>query len=126
MTMLIVDDSAKMRRYIRSTIGDLAVEIFEGGDGIQAVDLYTRHQPDWLVIDIAMPNLDGIEATRRIRQTCPEARIVVLTVFNDPDLRDAAHEAGAAAYVLKEDLLDLRRILNDSRYPQNPPKRIPE
>jgi CheY-like chemotaxis protein len=111
--MLIVDDSAKMRRYIRSAIGDLAESIIEGGDGTQAIALYAEHRPDWLVIDVSMPVLDGIEATRRIRHSSPDARIIVLTVFNDPALRDAAREAGAAAYVLKENLLDLRRILSE-------------
>jgi two-component system chemotaxis response regulator CheY len=126
MTVLIVDDSAKMRRYIRSAIADLAEEIIEGGDGNQAVDLYARHQPDWLVMDVSMPVLDGIEATSRIRAASPEARIVILTVFNDPALRDAAREAGASAYVLKEDLLHLRQIVSRPRNCGHPPEGIPQ
>jgi DNA-binding NarL/FixJ family response regulator len=126
MTMLIVDDSAKMRHYIRSAIGDLAESIIEGGDGMQAIALYADHQPDWLVIDIAMPVLDGIEATRRIRKSSPTARIVVLTVFNDPALREAARDAGAAAYVLKENLLDLRRILSERHDTREAPEGIPQ
>lgn len=111
MIMVIVDDNAKMRRYIRGTVNDLAQDIFEGGDGAEAIALYEQHRPEWLVIDIAMPVMDGIEATRRIRNKWPAAKIVILTVFEDPDLREEAREAGACAYLLKEDLLDLRRIL---------------
>jgi CheY-like chemotaxis protein len=113
--MLIVDDSARMRKYIRSAIGDLADTIIEGSDGAQAVSLYAEHRPDWVVIDLAMPVMDGIEATRRIRKSSPDAAVVVVTVFNDPELRQAAREAGAYAYILKENLLDLRRILSDPR-----------
>lgn len=124
MTMLIVDDSAKMRRYIRSAIGDLAETIIEGGDGAQAIALHAEHRPDWMVIDISMPVMDGIEATRRIHQASPNAQIVVLTVFNNPALREAAREAGATAYVLKEDLFDLRRILSEPPNSPEAPVRI--
>jgi CheY-like chemotaxis protein len=115
MTLLIVDDSAKMRQYIRGAIGDLAETVIEGEDGAQAVALYAEHRPDCVVMDIAMPSMDGIEATRSIRRDSPGAQVFVLTVFNDPALRAAAREAGAVAYVLKEDLLDLRRILSERR-----------
>jgi CheY-like chemotaxis protein len=111
MTTLIVDDNAKMRCLIRGVLADLADEVYEGSDGEQAVALHRQHRPDWLVVDIAMPVLDGIEATRRIRRAAPDARVVVVTVFNDPALREEAREAGACAYVLKENLLELRQIL---------------
>jgi len=111
MTMLIVDDNAKMRRLIRGVVADLADEVYEGGDGEQAVALHRQHRPDWLVVDVAMPVFDGIEATRRIRRAAPDARVVVVTVYNDPALREEAREAGACAYVLKENLLELRQIV---------------
>jgi len=114
MTMLIVDDNPKMRRLIRSAVADLADGIYEGTNGAEAIALHVLHEPDWLVIDIAMPVLDGIEATRRIRGFAPDARIVVLTVLNDPSLREAARDAGACAYLLKENLLDLRQIVTDA------------
>jgi CheY-like chemotaxis protein len=124
--MLIVDDSAKMRRYIRSAVGDLADSIIEGGDGKQAIALYAEHRPDWVVMDVSMPVLDGIEATRQIRKTSPDARIVILTVFNDPAMREAAREAGATAYVLKENLLDLRRILSARCKAPDAPEGMPQ
>jgi CheY-like chemotaxis protein len=114
MTMLIVDDNGKMRRLIRSAIADLADEVYEGTNGAEAVALHRRYSPDWLVIDIAMPVLDGIEATRRIRSFAPTARVVILTVFSDPALRDEARDAGACAYLLKENLLELRQIVTDA------------
>ena len=54
MTMLIVDDNPKMRRLIRSAVADLADGIYEGTNGAEAIALHVLHEPDWLVIDIAM------------------------------------------------------------------------
>jgi CheY-like chemotaxis protein len=109
--MLIADDSAKMRSFIRSMVADLAGEVFECADGAQAVALYSEHRPDWVLMDIEMPVLDGIAATRRICEISPQAKVIIVTVFSDPALRRAALEAGAVGYVLKENLIDLRRLL---------------
>jgi CheY-like chemotaxis protein len=126
MTMLIVDDSDRMRRHIRGALVDLADQIYECADGYQAVALYALHRPDWLVMDISMPGMSGIEATRRIRESSPAARIVILTIFNNQSLRDAAQEAGAFAYVLKDDLAGLRQILTNSAGTSGSLERLPK
>lgn len=112
MTILIIDDNAGMRRLIRAVVGDLADAVHECGDGAEALDAYRRHRPDWVLMDIKMPGLDGIAASRQITAADPRARIVMVSDYDDERLRAAARGAGARNYVTKERLLDLRPILS--------------
>lgn len=100
-----------MRRMIRQVVADLADEISECGDGQEAVALYPALRPDWVLMDIEMVGLNGIAATRQIRAAYPTARILIVTNYNDAMLREAAHQAGASGYVLKENLLAMRLLL---------------
>lgn len=109
--LLIVEDDQRMRRLIRSIVADLADTITECGDGAEAHASYMQHQPDWVLMDVQMPDVDGITATRQIKAADPAARIVIVTGHESRALREAAASAGARAYVLKENLLDLRQIL---------------
>lgn len=111
MRIMIVDDNSRMRRMIASLIDDLAEEIIECRDGSEAIPVYHERRPDWVFMDIDMKSVDGIEATRQIRIAFPDARIVMLTNYDESDLRAAASTAGACAYVLKDNLLDIREIL---------------
>src|SRR4030095_2699516 len=111
MKVLIVEDSQAMRRAIRSFIEDLARQVFECADGAQALDCYTTHRPDWVLMDIKMKDVDGLAATRQIKAAFPEARIVMVTSFDDQSLRDEAQLAGACGYVLKESLEALLEIM---------------
>ncbi|MGH9845623.1 MAG: response regulator transcription factor [Blastocatellia bacterium] len=111
MKLLIVEDNLPIRRLIRRLVGDLADEIGECGDGVEAEALYAELLPDWVLMDIEMPRVNGIAATRRIKAAFPEARIVIVTNYDDAALRAAALAAGACGYVLKENLLELRQLL---------------
>jgi CheY-like chemotaxis protein len=110
-TLLIAEDNELMRRLLRSVVGDLAECITECGDGAQAVAVYAERQPEWVLMDIQMPVLDGLTATKRIRAAFPNARIVIVTEYSDDRWRAAAREAGACGYVLKENLLALRTLI---------------
>jgi len=114
MKVLIVEDNLPMRRMIRRLVADLADEVSECGDGDEAVAMYTELQPDWVVMDIEMARMNGIAATRWIKADFPAARIVIVTNYNDATMRQAAAEAGASGYVLKENLLELRQLLQPS------------
>jgi CheY-like chemotaxis protein len=109
--LLIVDDNPEMRRVIRRMVSGFAREIVECESGAEALAAYTERRPDCVLMDIEMRGVDGITATRQIIAAFPGARIIIVTGHSDAPLRDAARDAGAFAYVLKENLLDLRRLL---------------
>ena len=111
MKVLIVEDNPAMRRVIRRTVAEVADEISECSDGAAACSLYDEVRPDWVLMDIEMGEVNGLLATRRITAAYPEARIVIVTNHNDQWIREAARQAGACGYVLKEDLLALRQML---------------
>ncbi|HEY2849856.1 MAG TPA: response regulator [Gemmatimonadaceae bacterium] len=111
MKLLIVDDNPRMRATIRSVVTPAAAEVVECDNGLDAVALYDARRPDWVLMDISMPALDGIRATRRIRAINPDARVVIVTDFVDQAFRQAAARAGAVAFVTKDNLLELLRIL---------------
>jgi CheY-like chemotaxis protein len=112
MTILIVEDNELMRLLIKKLLGDLTETFVECDDGAQALEAYRRHHPDWVLMDIKMKEVDGLAATRQIKAAFPEARIIIVTGYDDARLRAAAQEAGACGYVHKENLLELRQILS--------------
>lgn len=113
MNLLIVEDNLKMRRMIKSIVADLADRIDECDDGGEALALYTANHPDWVLMDIHLRETNGIAATREITSVFHEAKIIIVTNYDDAHFRESAREAGAVDYVLKENLLDVRRILQN-------------
>ena len=111
MKLLIVEDNSSIRRLIRSIVENLAEEVHECEDGAEAFAAYIAHRPDFVLMDIAMKVVDGITATRLIKAADASAMIIIVTNYDDADLREAASIAGAWGYVLKENLLELRRLL---------------
>ena len=110
-SLLIVDDEPRMRSLIWSIVGDLFDSVRECDDGADAQSAYAEQHPDWVLMDVAMPHLNGIAATRQIRADDPTARIVIVTGISNEATRTAAFDAGACAFVSKENLFDLREIL---------------
>lgn len=111
MKLLIVDDNAKMRRLIKSVVFDLADDLLECEDGADALQAYTNFHPNWVLMDIKMPKMDGLTATHKIISSFPDANICIVTDYGDKKTVDAAHNAGAKGYILKENLYKLRDIL---------------
>ncbi len=102
--VLCVDDHPLVRKGIASILANEAdMELVaEAGNGREAVDLFRLHHPDVTLMDLRMPELDGIEATRAIRRESPDARIIALTSYDgDQDIYRAL-EAGVRGYMLKE------------------------
>ena len=101
--VILADDHAVVRKGICEFLeeeGDIVV-VAEATDGSQAVDLVAEHQPDVAVLDIQMPGVSGIEATRRIKAEHPRVRVLVLTAYDDDPYVFALLQAGASGYILK-------------------------
>jgi DNA-binding NarL/FixJ family response regulator len=99
-----VDDHPLVRKGIASILANEADMqlVGEAGDGREAVEAFRLHRPDVILMDLRMPNMDGIEATRLIRRETPEARTIALTSYDgDQDIYRSL-EAGVRGYVLKE------------------------
>jgi DNA-binding NarL/FixJ family response regulator len=102
--VLLVDDQALVRlgfRMVLDAESDLTV-VGEAGDGGEAVRLAVESRPDVILMDVRMPTLDGIEATRRIVEANPQARIIILTTFDLDEYAFGGLRAGASGFLLKD------------------------
>jgi NarL family two-component system response regulator LiaR len=102
--VLIADDHAVVRQGLRTFL-DLQADIDvvgEAADGEEAVAVAAEHAPDVILLDLVMPRLDGIGALRRLRDTAPAARVIVLTSFGEDERLFTALRAGASGYLLKD------------------------
>lgn len=115
--ILIADDHAVVREGTRRILEqELDIEVVgEAGDGEEAVNLATSLKPDVVIMDISMPKMDGIEATRLIKAACPTISVLALSAYDDDQFVFSLLEAGAAGYLLKSvrgrELLDAIRAV---------------
>jgi response regulator NasT len=99
-TVIVAEDESLIRMDIVETLREHGFDVIaEAADGAEAVELVNQHHPDLLVMDIKMPNMDGITAAEKLIDT--KTPIVLLTAFSQKELVDRASEAGAMAYVVK-------------------------
>lgn len=101
--VLIADDHAVVRAGLRALLGaEPSLELVgEASGGVEAVELALRLRPDILLLDMSMPDQDGLAVTRQVRAQVPAARILILTVHEDVGLLREAIKAGASGYVVK-------------------------
>jgi len=103
MRVLLADDHQLLRQAIRRALEDAGMTVVaEAGDGGEAVRLAGELHPDVVVMDVSMPVLDGVEATRRIHDDLPDLPIVIITMHGDEALRRDAVNAGAAGFLTKD------------------------
>ncbi|OHD73240.1 MAG: DNA-binding response regulator [Spirochaetes bacterium RBG_13_68_11] len=102
--VMIVDDHAVVREGLRNFLGMLpAIELVaEAASGAEAIELAPKAKPQVVLMDLMMPVMDGIEATRRLHELHPDVKVIVLTSFADDDRLFPALRAGAVAYLLKD------------------------
>jgi len=111
MKIMIVDDHWKMRNLIRELLAKTGVETRECVSGNDALRIAREFQPDWVIMDVHLPGVSGLEATEIIRKEVPGARIVVVSTDDRSYLREAAQTAGAHEFLCKHDLARLPRMI---------------
>ncbi|GAB4444004.1 MAG: response regulator transcription factor [Anaerolineae bacterium] len=102
--VILADDHPVVRRGLAAIVDaedDIQV-VGEAANGEEALALVHQHRPDVVLMDLQMPVLDGVEATRRIRAEAPDTQVIILTTFKDDDFIDAGLSAGARGYLLKD------------------------
>src|SRR4030042_6582679 len=101
--VVIADDHAIVRAGLRALIRDeIGLDLIgEAAGGYEAIELVEKNNPDVLVLDISMPDLDGISVTRTLKLSFPDLRILILTLHEDEALVKEAIKAGASGYILK-------------------------
>ncbi len=115
MKVLIVDDSPRMRDRLAALLEPLAVRVEQAADGREAVDAFVRTRPDWTLLDIEMPGMDGLSAAGEIRRISPDARIVIVSAHDTPVFRRAALAAGVREFLSKSELHRLGELLSPSK-----------
>ena len=117
--IMIVDDHLMIRDGLKmflSLYDDLEV-VAEADDGQQAIDRCREFQPDVVLMDVVLPNVDGPTATAVIRRECPSVQVIALSTFSEPELVKQAIEAGAIGYLLKDVHADkLAQAIRDARH----------
>lgn len=121
ITILVAEDHGIVRQGIVSILQlqeDFTV-VAEARDGVEAVELHNLHQPDITLMDLRMPNMEGVDAIARIREGTPKANIVILTTYDTDEDIYRGLQAGARGYILKdadfEDLVDAVRTVHQGK-----------
>ncbi len=100
-TILIADDAAFMRMKSVALVKEMGHEVIEAADGVEAVSMYESHHPDAVLMDITMPNKDGMEALKDIIAFDPAARVAMVTAMGQQQIVIAAIKSGAKDFVVK-------------------------
>ncbi len=118
--ILIVDDHPTLRAGLKSLLSPFYDIVGEAADGLEAINSVERLLPDLVLMDLSMPRMDGMAATREIKKKWPKTKILAFTVHDTPEHRAAVLEAGADGYLLKdssrEELIQSIKILLDGLF----------
>ena len=118
MNILIADDNDKMRSLIKNLLFEnirSVNNIYECKNGKKAIEVYFNYNPDWILIDIRMNSMDGLTAAKNIKQKDPNARIIIITYYDEESYRNRAKSISVFAYVLKENSKELITIINENQ-----------
>lgn len=100
--ILVVDDAKIMRILLKRTFEELGHNVVDmASDGFEACSLYQKYKPDFVVMDMEMPHVNGLDALIKIKKLDPESNIVIISSFSHNEYVESAHKFGASGYVLK-------------------------
>lgn len=100
--VLLVEDDRDVREALRGLLEDTNIEVVgEAGDGSQGLEMARHWTPDVVLMDLRMPVMGGLEASRRLKEEMPLVQVVILTAYDDPALMEDATNAGVYAYLVK-------------------------
>ncbi|MCK9212070.1 MAG: response regulator transcription factor [Ignavibacteriaceae bacterium] len=111
MTVLLVDDHKGIRELEKTIIASMFDTFYESSSGEEAIKIYKVHKPDWVLMDYKMNGMNGIEVVKKIKESDSSAKIIMVTQYDDTDLRKAAFKAGVLGFVNKEKLSAVKNIL---------------
>jgi CheY-like chemotaxis protein len=104
MRVLVVEEHPSLRQLIRSILELGHAEVEEAPDGHSVVAAYTSYHPDWVLMDLSLRGMDGLDATRLLKRAHPEAKVMIVTDQDSLTLRRKAREAGAGGVLTKDKL----------------------
>ena len=113
MKIIIVDDDYLVVNSLKTIVSASEIEVLAVGyDGMEAVELYDLHRPDLILMDIRMEKMNGIEATKKILEIDPDAKILLITTFQDDEYISSALSLGCKGYILKQNIQGIIPAIN--------------
>ncbi len=113
MRVIIVDDDYLVVNSLKTIVNASSIQVIDiGHDGREAVELYSMHRPDIILMDIRMENMNGIDASRKILELDPEAKILLITTFQDDEYISQALSLGCRGYILKQNIQGIIPAIN--------------
>ncbi|MEH7299185.1 response regulator [Neobacillus drentensis] len=107
--ILIVDDQFGIRILLNEVFQKEGYQTFQAANGVQALDIVTKHDPDLVLLDMKIPGMDGIEILKRMKVIDPEIRVIIMTAYGELDMIQEAKDLGAITHFAKPfDIDDIR------------------
>ncbi|EKN64875.1 two-component response regulator [Neobacillus bataviensis LMG 21833] len=117
--ILIVDDQFGIRILLNEVFQKEGYQTFQAANGVQALDIVTKHDPDLVLLDMKIPGMDGIEILKRMKVIDPDIRVIIMTAYGELDMIQEARDLGAITHFAKPfDIDDIRAAVR-KHIPQN-------
>jgi two-component system, response regulator, stage 0 sporulation protein F len=112
--ILIVDDQFGIRILLNEVLHKEGYDTFQAANGVQALDIATKHSPDLVLLDMKIPGMDGIEILRRMKQMNEDIRVIIMTAYGELDMIQKAKDLGAITHFAKPfDIDDIRKVVRE-------------
>lgn len=112
--LLIVDDQFGIRILLNEVFNKEGYQTFQAANGIQALEVVTKHSPDLVLLDMKIPGMDGIEILKRMKKIDPDIKVIIMTAYGELDMIQEAKDLGALTHFAKPfDIDDIRAAVRD-------------